>query len=103
MSELLESINQTFIGKLHLKTVIVCDEDVVVSDWNDVIWAITTRMDPSRDTHFIQTEQQTPQFILMDATNKLEGETFREWGHPIKKDPQVVEKIDQIWDELNIL
>ena len=39
----------------------------------------------------------------MDATNKLEGETFREWGHPIKKDPQVVENIDQIWDELNIL
>nr|WP_261834299.1 4-hydroxy-3-polyprenylbenzoate decarboxylase [Vibrio ishigakensis] len=103
VDELLEVIKQTFVGKLHLKMVIACDDDVVVSDWNDVIWAITTRMDPSRDTHFIQTEQQIPQFILMDATNKLEGETQREWGHPIKKDPQLVAKIDQIWDELNIL
>ncbi|GAM65959.1 3-polyprenyl-4-hydroxybenzoate carboxy-lyase [Vibrio ishigakensis] len=103
VGELLETIKQTFVGKLHLKMVITCDDDVVVSDWNDVIWAITTRMDPSRDTHFIQTEQQVPQFILMDATNKLEGETQREWGHPIKKDPQLVAKIDQIWDELNIL
>lgn len=101
--ELLDSLTKVFAGELALNMVIVCDEDVQVSDWNDVIWAITTRMDPSRDTHFIQSELQKPQFILMDATNKLEGETLREWGHPIKKDPQIVEKIDQIWDELNIL
>ncbi|MUK29368.1 4-hydroxy-3-polyprenylbenzoate decarboxylase [Aliivibrio fischeri] len=83
------------------KFVIVCDDDVNVSDWNDIIWAVTTRMDPARDTLFLQSEGETSKMGL-DATNKWEGECLREWGTPIKKDPEVVTKIDAIWDELGI-
>ncbi|MBP3140555.1 4-hydroxy-3-polyprenylbenzoate decarboxylase [Aliivibrio fischeri] len=83
------------------KFVIVCDDDVNVSDWNDIIWAVTTRMDPARDTLFLQSEGETSKMGL-DATNKWEGECLREWGTPIKKDPEVVAKIDSIWDELGI-
>ncbi len=98
---------------MYTKFVIVCDEDVNARDWNDVIWAITTRMDPARDTVLIE---NTPIDSLdfaspivglgskmgLDATNKWEGETQREWGKPITKDPTVVAKIDEIWDELGI-
>ncbi|GLR76263.1 4-hydroxy-3-polyprenylbenzoate decarboxylase [Aliivibrio sifiae] len=83
------------------KFVIVCDGDVDVSDWNDIIWAVTTRMDPARDTLFLQNETGHSKMGL-DATNKLEDECLREWGTPIKKDPDVVAKIDAIWDELAI-
>ncbi|AAW84555.1 3-octaprenyl-4-hydroxybenzoate decarboxylase [Aliivibrio fischeri ES114] len=83
------------------KFVIVCDDDVNVSDWNDIIWAVTTRMDPARDTLFLQSVGETSKMGL-DATNKWEGECLREWGTPIKKDPEVVAKIDSIWDELGI-
>jgi 4-hydroxy-3-polyprenylbenzoate decarboxylase len=82
-------------------------------DWNDVIWAITTRMDPARDTVLVE---NTPIDYLdfaspvsglgskmgLDATNKWPGETQREWGRPIKKDPEVTARIDAIWDELAI-
>tara|TARA_R110002050_G_scaffold9504_1_gene33038 strand:+ start:181561 stop:183027 length:1467 start_codon:yes stop_codon:yes gene_type:complete len=98
---------------MYTKFVIVVDEDVNVRDWNDVIWAITTRMDPARDTTLIE---NTPIDYLdfaspvsglgskmgMDATNKLPGETDREWGRPIKRDPAVVERIDDIWSSLGI-
>jgi len=84
------------------KFVIVCDEDVNSEDWNDIIWAVTTRMDPSRDTVFVS-NQSEPSRMGLDATNKMEGECLREWGIPIKKDPKVVEKVDSIWDELGIL
>ena len=83
------------------KFVIVCDEDVDVSDWNDIIWAVTTRMDPARDTLFLQDGDGHSKMGL-DATNKLGSECLREWGTPIKKDPEVVAKIDVIWDELGI-
>ncbi|WP_394252957.1 hypothetical protein [Vibrio profundi] len=84
------------------KFVIICDEDVSSQDWNDIIWAVTTRMDPSRDTLFVS-HQSEPSRMGLDATNKIEGECSREWGIPIKKDPKVVDKIDSIWDELGIL
>jgi 4-hydroxy-3-polyprenylbenzoate decarboxylase len=84
------------------KFVIVCDDDVDVSDWNDIIWAVTTRMDPARDTLFLQDGDGHSKMGL-DATNKLGSECLREWGTPIKKDPEVVAKIDAIWDELGIL
>jgi 4-hydroxy-3-polyprenylbenzoate decarboxylase len=98
---------------MYTKFVIVCDDDVNARDWNDVIWAITTRMDPQRDTVMVE---HTPIDYLdfaspvsglgskmgMDATNKWPGETDREWGRPITKDPAVVAKIDQIWDQLGI-
>lgn len=83
------------------KFVIVCDDDVDVSDWNDIIWAVTTRMDPARDTLFLQDGDGHSKMGL-DATNKLGSECLREWGTPIKKDPEVVAKIDAIWDELGI-
>lgn len=99
---------------MYTKFVIVTDDDVNVRDWNDVIWAMTTRMDPARDTTMIE---NTPIDYLdfaspvsglgskigFDATNKWPGETDREWGEPITMDPAVKERIDEIWDELNIL
>lgn len=98
---------------MYTKFVIVCDDDVNARDWNDVIWAITTRMDPQRDTVMVD---HTPIDYLdfaspvsglgskmgMDATNKWPGETDREWGRPISRAPEVVDKIDQIWDKLGI-
>ncbi|WP_428242642.1 4-hydroxy-3-polyprenylbenzoate decarboxylase [Gynuella sp.] len=98
---------------MYTKFVIVCDDDVNVRDWKDVIWAITTRMDPSRDTTLIE---NTPIDYLdfaspvsglgskmgMDATNKWPGETDREWGNPIVRDPKVVAKVDEIWKKLGI-
>lgn len=99
---------------MYTKFVIVCDDDVNARDWNDVIWAITTRMDPARDTTLIE---NTPIDYLdfaspvsglgskmgMDATNKWPGETDREWGVPIVMDKSVQQRIDDIWDSLNIL
>lgn len=98
---------------MYTKFVIVCDADVNARDWNDVIWAITTRMDPSRDTVLID---NTPIDYLdfaspvsglgskmgMDATNKWPGETDREWGKPIERDLEVVARVDALWDSLNI-
>ena len=85
---------------INVQFLIACDGDVNARDWNDVIWAITTRMDPARDTLMIDDNGSRVGF---DATNKIGHETLREWGVPIKKNPEVVEKIDQIWDELDIL
>ena len=99
---------------MYTKFVVVCDDDVNARDWKDVIWAITTRMDPARDTTLIE---HTPIDYLdfaspvsglgskmgLDATNKWPGETNREWGQPIVQDEAVKQKVDAIWDELNIL
>lgn len=99
---------------MYTKFVIVCDDDVNARDWNDVIWAITTRMDPARDTTMIE---NTPIDYLdfaspisglgskmgLDATNKWPGETDREWGEPIVMDDKVKQRVDEIWDSLNIL
>ncbi|MDH5358108.1 MAG: 4-hydroxy-3-polyprenylbenzoate decarboxylase [Gammaproteobacteria bacterium] len=98
---------------MYTKFVIVVDDDVNVRDWNDVIWAITTRMDPARDTTLVE---NTPIDYLdfaspvsglgskmgMDATNKLPGETDREWGRPIERDPEVVARVDELWQSLGI-
>ncbi len=98
---------------MYTKFVIVVDDDINTRDWNDVIWAMTTRMDPVRDTTLID---HTPIDYLdfaspvsglggkigFDATNKWPGETDREWGRPIERDPEVVSKVDQMWDALNI-
>lgn len=98
---------------MYTKFVIVCDQDINARDWNDVIWAITTRMDPARDTLLIE---NTPIDYLdfaspvsglgskmgLDATNKWPGETSREWGRPITMDQRICTRIDEIWDELAI-
>ncbi|ELR64091.1 3-polyprenyl-4-hydroxybenzoate carboxy-lyase [Photobacterium marinum] len=94
------------------KFIIVCDDDINARDWNDVIWAVTTRMDPSRDTLMVNPARddsgdvavtETSSKIGMDATNKWPGETLREWGTPITKEPDVVARVDAIWDQLQIL
>ena len=98
---------------MYTKFVIVTDDDIDVRNWEDVIWAMTTRMDPVRDTVMIE---NTPIDYLdfaspvsglgskmgMDATNKLPGETNREWGRPIERDSSVVQRIDEIWSTLGI-
>jgi 4-hydroxy-3-polyprenylbenzoate decarboxylase len=86
-----------------VKFVVLCDDDVNIRDWHDIIWAITTRMDPARDTVRMHAQGGRVSKLVMDATNKFEGEAQREWGTPIKKDPKLVAKIDAIWDELSIL
>ena len=85
-----------------VKFLVLCDEDVNVHDWNDVIWAITTRMDPARDTFKLDNQGRGISPLALDATNKYPGEVVREWGTPIKKDPQLVTKIDQLWSQLAI-
>jgi 4-hydroxy-3-polyprenylbenzoate decarboxylase len=98
---------------MYTKFVIVVDDDVNVRSWDDVIWAITTRMDPARDTTLIES---TPIDYLdfaspiaglgskmgLDATNKMPGETDREWGEPIVMDEAVREKVDARWQEYGI-
>lgn len=98
---------------MYTKFVIVTDDDVDIRNWQDVIWAMTTRMDPARDTIMIE---NTPIDYLdfaspvsglgskigMDATNKWPGESTREWGTPITMDEGVKKKIDALWDELGI-
>lgn len=98
---------------MYTKFVIVTDDDVNVRDWNDVIWAMTTRMDPVRDTTMVE---NTPIDYLdfaspvsglgskmgFDATNKWPGETSREWGRPITMDTEVIARVDALWDTLGL-
>ncbi|MGB5734603.1 MAG: 4-hydroxy-3-polyprenylbenzoate decarboxylase [Thiohalocapsa sp.] len=98
---------------MYTKFVIVVDEDVNTRDWKDVIWAMTTRMDPVRDTVMVES---TPIDYLdfaspvsglgskigFDATNKWKGETQREWGRPIRMDEQIKQRVDRLWDQLGI-
>ncbi|MBV1912421.1 MAG: 4-hydroxy-3-polyprenylbenzoate decarboxylase [Cycloclasticus sp.] len=98
---------------MYTKFVVVTDDDVDIRDWESVIWAITTRVDPSRDTTLID---NTPIDYLdfaspvsglgskmgLDATNKWPGETTREWGKPISMDESVQQKIDELWPSLGL-
>ena len=98
---------------MYTKFVIVTDDDVNTREWTDVIWAMTTRMDPARDTVMIE---NTPIDYLdfaspvsglgskigFDATNKWPGETAREWGRPIQMTEAVKRRVDAIWGSLGI-
>ena len=98
---------------MYTKFVIVTDDDVDIRDWESVIWAMTTRVDPSRDTTLIE---NTPIDYLdfaspvsglgskmgLDATNKWPGETTREWGRPIEMSVPVKLKIDELWSTLGL-
>lgn len=98
---------------MYTKFVVVVDDDVNTRDWQDVIWAMTTRMDPGRDTVIID---NTPIDYLdfaspvsglgskmgFDATNKWPGETDREWGEPITMSDDIKTRVDELWDSLGI-
>ncbi|MCI1013869.1 MULTISPECIES: 4-hydroxy-3-polyprenylbenzoate decarboxylase [Herbaspirillum] len=98
---------------MYTKFIVVVDEDVDIRDWKEVIWAITTRVDPVRDTVLVD---NTPIDYLdfaspisglgskmgIDATNKWPGETNREWGTPIVMSDEVKKRVDTIWKDLGI-
>jgi len=98
---------------MYTKFVVVTDDDINVRDWKDVIWAMTTRMDPARDTTIIE---NTPIDYLdfaspvsglgskigFDATNKWPGEVNRAWGKPIAMSEEIKSRVDEIWDSLGI-
>ncbi len=98
---------------MYTKTIIVVDDDIDIRDWKEVIWAMTTRMDATRDTTLVD---NTPIDYLdfaspvaglgskmgLDATNKWPGETTREWGRPIVMDADVKKKVDAMWQDLGL-
>ena len=98
---------------MYTKFILVTDDDVNVRDWKEVMWALTTRVDPARDTLIVD---NTPIDYLdfaspvsglgskmgIDATNKLPGETSREWGTPISMDAGVKARVDALWRQLNL-
>lgn len=98
---------------MYTKFVIVCDDDIDARNWQDVIWAMTTRMDPLRDTVMID---NTPIDYLdfaspvsglgskmgMDATSKWAGETQREWGRAITMDTGVLQRVNGFWPNLGL-
>ena len=98
---------------MYTKFIVVVDDDVDIRSWEDVIWAITTRIDPIRDTVLID---NTPIDYLdfaspvsglgskmgLDATNKWPGETERQWGTPIEMSTEVKQHGDEVWKELGI-
>ncbi|MEE1609852.1 UbiD family decarboxylase [Microvirga sp. CF3016] len=97
----------------YTKLLILVDEDIDVRSWNDVMWAVATRSDPSRD---LVTISDTPIDYLdfasprtglggklgIDATNKIGAETDREWGEVLKMDPAVMARVDTIWNRLGL-
>ena len=98
---------------MYTKFIIVTDDDVNVRDWKEVMWALTTRVDPARDTLLVD---NTPIDYLdfaspvsglgskmgIDATNKWPGETQREWGTPIRMSDAVRQKVDALWPDLGL-
>lgn len=98
---------------MYTKFVIVCDDDINARDWQDVVWAMTTRVDPVRDTVMVE---NTPIDYLdfaspvsglgskmgIDATNKWKGETAREWGQRIEMTPEVLERVEGYWKNLGL-
>ena len=98
---------------MYTKFIIVVDDDIDIRKWQEVIWAITTRVDPTRDTLLVD---NTPIDYLdfaspvsglgskmgLDATNKWPGETQREWGTPIAMDDATKRRVDAMWGELGL-
>jgi 4-hydroxy-3-polyprenylbenzoate decarboxylase len=98
---------------MYTKMIVVTDDDVDIRDWKEVVWALTTRVDPARDTLIVES---TPIDYLdfaspvaglgsklgIDATNKWPGETSRTWGRPIEMDEAVKARVDRLWRELGL-
>jgi 4-hydroxy-3-polyprenylbenzoate decarboxylase len=98
---------------MYTKFIIVVDDDVAIRDWKEVIWAMTTRVDASRDTVLVDNtpidylDFASPVASLgskmgLDATNKWPGETTREWGRPIAMDVDVKRRVDAMWSDLGL-
>ena len=98
---------------MYTKWIIVVDESVNARDWKDVMWAISTKMDPARDITLIENtpidyldfaspEPSLGSKVGLDATDKLEPETKREWGEVIAMDSDVVERVNEMWSELGL-
>jgi len=98
---------------MYTKFIIVTDDDINARDWRDVIWAMSTRMDPARDMTLIE---NTPIDYLdfaspvsglgskvgLDATHKWPGETTRSWGRAIQMDDKTRERVDVLWSDLGL-
>ncbi|EOA62788.1 UbiD family decarboxylase [Anaplasma phagocytophilum] len=95
---------------MYVKFVIVVDDDICVRDWKDVIWAISTRMDPSRDMMYIEdapidyldfasSETGLGSKVGFDATNKIYPETKREWGVKIEMSKEIIDKVTSRWGQ----
>jgi 4-hydroxy-3-polyprenylbenzoate decarboxylase len=98
---------------MYTKFILVTDGDVNVRDWKEVIWALTTRVDPARDTLIVE---NTPIDYLdfaspvsglgskmgIDATNKWPGETQREWGRPIAMTEDVMTRVNALLSQLDM-
>ena len=98
---------------MYTKFLIVVDDDINIRDWKEVVWAMTTRMDPVRDTTLVP---NTPIDYLdfaspvsglggkmgLDATNKWAGETDREWGRTIQMDAGTRQRVDELWESLGL-
>lgn len=98
---------------MYTKFIVVVDDDIDTRNWQEVVWAMTTRMDPVRDTVLVE---NTPIDYLdfaspvsglggkmgLDATNKWPGETQREWGVPIAMDDDVKKRVDAMWGQLGL-
>jgi len=98
---------------MYTKFIIVTDDDIDIREWKEVVWAMTTRVDPARDTLLVE---NTPIDYLdfaspvsglgskmgIDATHKWSGETRREWGRPIAMDAVVKQRVDSLWDSLGL-
>ncbi len=98
---------------MYTKFIIVVDDDIDARNWTDVVWALSTRTDPARDMLLVDS---TPIDYLdfaspvaglgsklgLDATNKWAAETKRVWGTPIEMTPEVVDRVDAIWNELGL-
>jgi 4-hydroxy-3-polyprenylbenzoate decarboxylase len=98
---------------MYTKFIIVVDDDIDARDWKEVIWAITTRVDPLRDTvladntpidylDFASPVSGLGSKMGIDATNKWPGETTREWGRPIAMSAAVKRRVDEIWNAMGI-
>ena len=97
----------------YTKVVVVVDDDIDVRNPRDVLWALSTRMDPSRDLTVID---RTPIDYLdfssplsglggklgIDATNKIGTETTREWGQPLAMDQAVMDRVDRMWSRFGL-
>jgi len=98
---------------MYTKMIVVTDHDVDIRDWREVVWALTTRVDPARDTLIAE---NTPIDYLdfaspvaglgskmgIDATHKWPGETARRWGRPIAMDAEVKRRVDALWKDLKL-